>query len=49
MTAEDLIKEGVIDMVKKCFEYYRANAKKKESTARFVERIGRDEFKKVVL
>lgn len=47
--AEDISKEEVIDLTKRCLEYYAANGKKKERTARFIERIGIDEFKKVVL
>ena len=44
-----LNEEEVIELAKKCFNYYAANAKKKERTARFIERIGIDEFKKNVL
>jgi len=47
--AEKLTEEEVIELAKKCFNYYGANAKKKERTARFIERIGIDEFKKNVL
>ncbi|MBU4389010.1 MAG: NAD(P)/FAD-dependent oxidoreductase [Proteobacteria bacterium] len=47
--AEKLNEEKVIELAKKCFNYYGANAKKKERTARFIERIGIDEFKKNVL
>ena len=47
--AEKLNEEEVIELAKKCFNYYSANAKKKERTARFIERIGIDEFKKNVL
>ncbi len=47
--AENITKEEVIDLAKRCLEYYAANAKKKERTARFIERIGIDEFKKSVL
>ncbi len=32
-----------------CLAYYAANGEKKERTARFIERIGIDEFKKSVL
>jgi NAD(P)H-nitrite reductase large subunit len=50
----DLIAEGlddgqVLELAKKCFDYYAANAKKKERTARFIDRIGIEEFKKAVL
>ena len=44
--AEDLDKEKAIDFAKRCLEYYAAHAKKKERTARFIERIGIEEFKK---
>ena len=47
--AENLNSEEVIDLAKRCFEYYAANGKKKERTARFIERIGIEEFKKAVL
>ena len=47
--AEDLSKEEVMELVKRCLEYYRDNAKKKERTPRFIERIGVDTFKKAVL
>ncbi|MBU1163580.1 MAG: NAD(P)/FAD-dependent oxidoreductase [Proteobacteria bacterium] len=47
--AEKLNEEEVIELAKKCLNYYGANAKKKERTARFIERIGIDEFKKNVL
>jgi len=47
--AEDLTNEEVIDLAGKCFEYYAANGKKKERTARFIERISIEEFKKAVL
>ncbi len=47
--AEDLGKEEVIDLVKRCLDYYAANGKKKERTARFMNRIGVDSFKEAVL
>jgi len=47
--AEGLDDEQVIELAKKCFDYYAKNAKKKERTARFIERIGIDEFRKAVL
>ena len=46
--AENITKEEAIDLAKRCLEYYAANAKKRERTARFIERIGIDEFKKAV-
>ncbi|HBE45053.1 MAG TPA: sulfite reductase, assimilatory-type [Deltaproteobacteria bacterium] len=47
--AENLSTEEVIELAKKCFDYYRKNAKQKERTARFIERVGIEEFKKAVL
>jgi len=47
--AENLTEEEVVELAKMCFEYYGANAKKRERTARFIERIGIEEFKKSVL
>jgi len=47
--AENLTEEEVVELAKRCFEYYSANAKKRERTARFIERIGIEEFKKAVL
>jgi NAD(P)H-nitrite reductase large subunit len=38
--AEDLSRQEAIDLVGRCLQYYRANAKKKERTARFMERSG---------
>ncbi|MDY6954332.1 MAG: NAD(P)/FAD-dependent oxidoreductase [Thermodesulfobacteriota bacterium] len=47
--AENLESQEVIDLAKRCFESYAANGKKKERTARFIERTGIEEFKKAVL
>lgn len=47
--AENLTPEEVVDLAKRCFAYYNANAKKKERTSRFIDRIGIEEFKKAVL
>jgi NAD(P)H-nitrite reductase large subunit len=44
--AKDLSKDEVIELMKKCLDYYKDNAKKKERTARFVDRIGIEEMKK---
>ena len=44
--AKDLSKDEVIELIKKCLDYYKNNAKKKERTARFVARIGIEEMKK---
>lgn len=43
--AEDISREAVISLTKSCLEYYAANGKKKERTARFIERIGIEQFK----
>jgi NAD(P)H-nitrite reductase large subunit len=47
--AENLSKEDAVALIKGCLEYYRDNAKKKERTHRFIERIGIDTFKAAVL
>lgn len=47
--AEDLDKEAAINLIQKCLEYYSAEGKRKERTARFIERVGIDEFRKAVL
>jgi len=46
--AEDIGREAVIDLTKRCLDFYAENGKKRERTARFIERIGIDEFKKAV-
>lgn len=46
--AEGLTTEQVLDLAKKCLEYYRTNGKKRERTARFVERVGIDEIKRAL-
>ncbi len=47
--AEDISREEVIDLTKRCLEYYAANGRKRERTARFVERIGIDTFSSSVM
>ncbi|MEA1934569.1 MAG: NAD(P)/FAD-dependent oxidoreductase [Thermodesulfobacteriota bacterium] len=47
--AKGIDENEVIDLAKRCFEYYRNNGKKSERTARFINRIGIEEFKKAVL
>jgi len=47
--AEGLNDEQVVELAQKCFDYYTANARPKERTARFINRIGIEEFKKAVL
>ena len=44
-----MTKEDVIGLIKRCLDYYAANGKKKERTARFIERIGIDTLKQAVL
>ncbi|MFV2041068.1 MAG: NAD(P)/FAD-dependent oxidoreductase [Candidatus Hydrothermarchaeales archaeon] len=46
--AENITGEEVIDLCKRSLEFYAANGKKKERTARFIERIGIEEFKKAI-
>jgi len=43
--AEDLTIEQVVELTKKCLAYFQANAKKRERTARFVERTGIEAMK----
>ncbi len=45
---EDIEKEELIDLVRRCLDYYAANSKKRERTARFIERIGIDTFKEAI-
>jgi NAD(P)H-nitrite reductase large subunit len=40
---------GGNSLTKRCLEYYAANGKKKERTARFIERTGIEAMKKTVL
>ncbi len=47
--AEDISREKVISLTKSCLEYYAAHGKKKELTARFVERIGIEQIKSGIL
>jgi len=47
--AEDIAKETVIDLTRRTLEFYRANSKGKQRMARFVERIGIENFKAAVL
>jgi NAD(P)H-nitrite reductase large subunit len=44
--AENISKEEVIALIRKCLDFYKSNAKKKERTARFVERVGIEEIQK---
>ncbi len=43
--AEDLTTDRVLELAKKSLEYYKANAKKRERTARFIERTGIEAMK----
>ncbi|WP_027366151.1 nitrite/sulfite reductase domain-containing protein [Desulfotruncus alcoholivorax] len=47
--AENLTAEEVIALAQKFFDYYKANARNRERTARFVERTGIEEVKKSIL
>jgi len=47
--AEDISALQVVDLVQKCLAYYRENAKKRERTSRFVERVGIESVKAAVL
>ena len=47
--AEDLSKEKVVDLIRRTLEYYRENAKGKQRMARFVDRIGIENFKDAIL
>jgi NAD(P)H-nitrite reductase large subunit len=44
----NLADDEAIELLKKCFNYYSINGKKKERASRFIERIGVEEFKKHV-
>ena len=44
--AENLGEDEVVELMKKCLDYYKNNGKKKERTARFVERVGIEEIRK---
>lgn len=47
--AEDVSDEEAIDLINNCINFYKQNGKKKERTSRFIERVGVEEFKKMVL
>ena len=46
--AENLAKEEVFDLTRRSLEYYRANSKGKQRMARFIERIGIENFKDAI-
>lgn len=47
--AEGLTDEQVIDLAKKCFDYYNTNSNGKERTSKFMNRVGVEAFKQAVL
>ena len=47
--AEEISPEEVIRLVQRCLDYYCQHARKRERTARFIERIGLETFKAAVL
>lgn len=47
--AQELNTEEVVELAKRCFDYYGNNANPKERAARFIERIGIEDFKKSCL
>jgi len=46
---ENLSKEEVIDLTRRTLEYYRDKSKKKQRMARFIDRIGIENFKDAIL
>lgn len=48
LIAKDLTREEVIETTKKLLDYYRENARKRERTSRFVERVGIDTIKDAI-
>ena len=48
MKKEDLSKDEVIDLTKRCLQQYRDKDKKKERMARFVDRIGIENLKEAL-
>ena len=49
IVAEDITREDVLTLTKRCLDYYAEHAKKRERTARFVERVGIEQIKAAVL
>lgn len=47
--ATGLSDNEVLDLAQRCVDYYRANAGAKKRTARMIEKIGIEEFKKAVI
>jgi NAD(P)H-nitrite reductase large subunit len=46
---ENLSKEEVIDLTRRTLEYYRDKSKKKQRMARFIDRVGIENFKDAIL
>jgi NAD(P)H-nitrite reductase large subunit len=49
VVAEKLNDDEVFKLIEKCIDYYAKNARPRERMPRFIERIGREAFKKAVL
>lgn len=47
--ATDISDDKAIELINVCIEYYTKNAKKRERTSRFIERVGVEVFKENVL
>ena len=47
--ATDISDDEAIQLINKCVDFYKTNARKKERASRFMERIGLEEFKVNVL
>jgi NAD(P)H-nitrite reductase large subunit len=47
--ATDISDDEAIQLINKCVDFYKTNARKKERASRFMERIGLEEFKINVL
>ncbi|MBT8360068.1 MAG: NAD(P)/FAD-dependent oxidoreductase [Deltaproteobacteria bacterium] len=47
--AENITSQEVKHLLSRCLDYYAKHAKKKERTSRFIDRIGLENFKKVIL
>jgi NAD(P)H-nitrite reductase large subunit len=46
--AQDISRSRVLELSKKFLEYYKENARKKERTCRFIDRVGIDKVKKAL-
>lgn len=47
--AIDLADEQAVDLINRCLDFYKDQARTRERTSRFMERIGVEEFKKNIL